>query len=434
MTPSINSRIAREILANERSTNSVVFSADTHVMEPSDLFTRRLPPQYQWRAPYWHRFPDGQKLFQSNGLLVGMSPDYFRVSPGGNAERIVPDDPKGFMNDLEADGVRGALIHPNVGLHLFEISDIDLAFECARIYNDYVAELFADYSQLVPAAIVPLLDIEEAVAEIDRVGKLGFSALEMSMTAGPEAPYFSKRYDPVWERAQKLHLPICTHVGTGLRRAQNSVAGGGVAFLSPTNSAKWPEGHPDHNAAIVSSKTLIGGFGGYGGQPLEIVTGLIGGGALDRFPDLQFIMVETGTRWLMNFLDTMDDAWYKGPGVNEVNRMFYNPVDGVAYPQFQDDELNLDWPYPLKPSDYVRRQVHFTFQDDWYGLRNRAFTGVDPLLWGNDYPHNEGSWPESRQAIDGMLHKVELSGSELSGSELSAVFEGTVVRLLGLAA
>lgn len=405
------------------------FSADAHIMEPTDLFTRRLPAEDQFRAPAIHRFDDGRKMLTANTIPVNISPDYFRPKPTaqGGWERIDADDISGYLDDLAADNVWGALLHPNAGLMVFDLDDPRFAIACARIYNDHVAELYQS-DRLHPGALIPLVDIDDALEEIDRVAAMGFKAIELPLSGPPEAPYFSHRYDPIWAAAQRHGLPIAMHVGTGARRGSASAAAtmSSVTFTAATGTARWPSGHPDHEQAIVAAKTRIGGFGGYGDAALTTIPNLVGGGVTERYPDLHFILVESGARWLLSVMDTMDEAWHKGPGVQEVNREIFLG-DGQRVWQFQPDELDLDWPHPLKPSEYVRRQIHVTFQDDWVALRNRTLTGIEPLLWGNDYPHNEGCYPRSVEAVE---RQAERAG--LDGSEREAIFGGTAAALLGL--
>jgi predicted TIM-barrel fold metal-dependent hydrolase len=201
-----------------------------------------------------------------------------------------------------------------------------------------------------------------------------------------------------------------------------------MSFSGPIGaSGAWPEDHPDHHAAIMAIKTTFGGFGGYG-DPIAIETmgHVVGGGVLDRFPSLQLLFVECGARWLANAMDTMDEAWYRGPGVRDVNRVYVMP-DGRRVRQYQPDELDLEWTLPLMPSEYIRRQIHLTFQDDWVALRNRDITGIEPLVWGNDYSHYEGSWPRSLEAIRNQSKRANLSDEEQR-----AIFGGTLASLLGL--
>src|SRR5207244_42702 len=61
--------------------------------------------------------------------------------------------------------------------------------------------------------------------------------------------------------------------------------------------------------------------------------------------------------------------------------------------------LNEKWPYPLKPSEYVQRQFHVQFQDDPVAVACRHITGVTSIVWGNDYPHAEGTFRGSRELL-----------------------------------
>jgi predicted TIM-barrel fold metal-dependent hydrolase len=404
-------------------------SADCHIMEPEDLFTRHLPEVDKFRAPIFRRLPDGTKIVFSNGIPSAISPEYVRPLNGGEeTEFIGPDDVDGYLSDLALDGVRGGLLHGNAGLKIFDIDDPEFALRCAQIYNDHVFRTYAS-DQLFPTAIIPLGDIKRAVIEIQRVAKLGFRALSLPMQAPPEGPYFSKRYDELWEAVSAVGLLPTMHVGSGIMRgsAGGDTAREGVGFLATSGSTAWPTGHPDHSGAIVARRLMAGGFGGYGGPVLGTLPALLGAGVFERFPSMHLLFVEVGARWLLNMMDTLDDAWYVGPGVKEVNRTFFRS-DGSQVHQYLPDELNLQWPYPLKPSEYIRRQVHFTFQDDWIALRNRTLTGIEPLVWGNDYPHYEGTFPKSKEAV-----RAQAERAALTTEEQAAIFGGTLARLLGMA-
>jgi hypothetical protein len=97
-------------------------SADCHIMEPEDLFTRHLPEVDKFRAPIFRRLPDGTKIVFSNGIPSAISPEYVRpVNGGEETEFIGPDDVDGYLSDLALDGVRGGLLHGNAGLKIFDI-------------------------------------------------------------------------------------------------------------------------------------------------------------------------------------------------------------------------------------------------------------------------------------------------------------------------
>ena len=76
----------------------------------------------------------------------------------------------------------------------------------------------------------------------------------------------------------------------------------------------------------------------------------------------------------------------------------------------------------LKPSELIRRQAHATFMYDPVAINNRAITGVETLLWGNDYPHPEGTWPNSQEVCAGQFEGVP-------DDELAAIVGGTAARV-----
>jgi predicted TIM-barrel fold metal-dependent hydrolase len=297
------------------------------------------------------------------------------------------------------------------------MEDVSFHVRCAQIYNDYVAQRF-DHKRLLPNALIPVQDIDAAVVEIERAAGMGLRGLELPLTAPAGRPYFLDIYDPVWQAATDCGLPIAMHAGTGN-------TGG---FAARANSEhEMLDASANHGRALIAKRTALGGFGTMlMGACYETIAHLVGGGVPERFPDLHFVLVETGASWLSFVLDAMDNAWTGATVGREVNRTFFKP-DGSPVTQFAEDELFMTWPHPMLPSDYVKRQFHIGFMDDYVGLRNRDITGTDCLVWGNDYPHYEGTWPDSRNAI---AAQVERSG--LSAPEQSAIFGGTVARIYGI--
>jgi predicted TIM-barrel fold metal-dependent hydrolase len=102
---------------------------------------------------------------------------------------------------------------------------------------------------------------------------------------------------------------------------------------------------------------------------------LVSGGVLMRHPKLKFVVVECGAGWLAWLLYVLDEQYGK-------KHMWVRP--------------KLD----LKPSEYFARQGHVTFSDDPMALRLLDFTGADKLMWGSDYPHDEGTFPHSQAVIE----------------------------------
>ena len=77
------------------------------------------------------------------------------------------------------------------------------------------------------------------------------------------------------------------------------------------------------------------------------------------------------------------------------------------------------------PGYYLKRQAHATFMWDPVAIQNRHVTGIDCLLWGNDYPHREGSFPDSREWIAKQFAGVPQD-------EVDAMTGGTAAKLFGI--
>ena len=87
-------------------------------------------------------------------------------------------------------------------------------------------------------------------------------------------------------------------------------------------------------------------------------------------------------------------------------------------------KLNEKWPYPLMPSEYVKRQFHVSFQDDPVAVACRHITGLSTIVWGNDYPHAEGTFRGSRELMTRLFAGVP-------AHERAAMVGGTLGGLLG---
>ncbi|HXZ85526.1 MAG TPA: amidohydrolase family protein, partial [Myxococcota bacterium] len=100
--------------------------------------------------------------------------------------------------------------------------------------------------------------------------------------------------------------------------------------------------------------------------------------APERYPNLRVILGESGIGWLPYALERMDSEWE----------------------QFKDLGLKL------LPSEYWRRQMAATFQDDQAGIDAISTIGEETLMWGSDFPHPDGLWPDSRASIEKQFAHV----------------------------
>ena len=165
-------------------------------------------------------------------------------------------------------------------------------------------------------------------------------------------PLWHDGWDALWQAAQETRTPIHLHTIGG--RVDTSWVEGQQRYL------KWLAAHM--TCFQLSMATHL--------------SAIIFGGALERFPGLVVVMAEAGLGWIPYLLERMDYEWED---------------------QFQNLELTM------KPSDYWRRQMYASFQQDETGLELLDRIGADRIMWGSDFPHPDGVWPDSQSYIDKML-------------------------------
>jgi hypothetical protein len=335
--------------------------------------------------------------------------------------RTPEGDPELIIEDLAEDGVDVGVMHPNLSLFGLYSDDHELSMAHARVYNDYIAERFTPYfDRLVPTAPVPITDIDDAVVEIERVAAAGFRAVLLPST--PPMPYWSRDLDPVWAAAQASGLHIFIHTQTGGVKVNDPESTTLKVVMESAAQVNQPMTEKTASKRMITQSiysTIV---------PQQVMCELIGGGVPERYPDLHFALIEFNANWLASLVGGMDKCWITGIGQDADWWLGHWDDDRPAQDQphmAQLFRLNEKWPYPLMPSEYVKRQFHISFQDDPVAIACRHITGVSSIVWGNDYPHAEGTFRGSQELLD-----REFAG--VPEDEKAAMVGGTLAGLLGL--
>jgi predicted TIM-barrel fold metal-dependent hydrolase len=338
-----------------------VVSADCHVNEPTDLWERRIEARFRHRIPRIEVDEKGEKW----SVVEGHRPVRVRElkMEGEDLERAKAGhrDPAERMRDHARDGIDAEVIYPNKGLQHWTSPDVELQAALCRVWNDWaLPEVFRGWEdRMAPAACIAPMDVEGAIKEVDRVAKMGYRHLFLPVQPQGNAPaerrvgYNDKRFDPLWAAIEERNMPITLHVGTGKDPRTSTGLGGAVI------NYVW-------NALATA---------------IEPVVQFTAGGIFERFPNLKVVTVEAGIGWLPWTLWAADEGYKK-------HHMF-------VYPKLE-----------MLPSEYWRRQGYSSFQDDPVGLELYRWVGSDQLLWGNDYPHHEGTWPHSDEAIERTMEHL----------------------------
>jgi predicted TIM-barrel fold metal-dependent hydrolase len=338
----------------------LMISADCHAQEPANLWADRIDKKYLHRLPRVETDENGVKWSISEGWarsrLLDSSltgEDFYRNSRGY--------DPLDRLRDHARDGIDAEIIFPNKGLTMWATTDAEFANAQCKIWNDWAWETFGPYNdRMSPMASIATADVNTATAEIQRVAKMGFRGLTL-----PCKPIFGAHdarqpnynlgmYDPMWAAIQDADLPITFHVSTG----------------------RDPRAARKDGGAVINyvSHSLV--------PTIEPVAHLCASGVLERFPRIRFAAIESGIGWVAWALEAMDEAYIK-------HHMW-------AFPKMKK-----------KPSEYFHSNGFASFQEDPVGLDLAVkYNLVDNFLWANDYPHHEGSWPHSSQAIERQMRDL----------------------------
>jgi len=165
-------------------------------------------------------------------------------------------------------------------------------------------------------------------------------------------------------------------------------------------------------------------------NPGQIIIELVAGGVAERYPELHFGLIEFNAHWLVSLVGAMDKCWVTGIGQDADWWLGYWDDTRPANDQplmARMFDVNEKWLYPLKPSEYVKRQFHVSFQDDPVAVACRHVTGLSTVVWGADYPHAEGTFRGSKELI-----ATQFAG--VPADERAILLGGTMGRLLGIEA
>jgi predicted TIM-barrel fold metal-dependent hydrolase len=338
-------------------TKQRLISADSHVLvRPDDVRARlpqRLVPAYDealaTQAAANEKLRDGQVLtMDSFDPEASSSPGYF--------------DATARLRDMDRDGVETEVLYSELSAfrHFHLVGDEWRVV--ARAFNDHMADFAAvDPKRLVVSYQLPIIDIDHAVSEVQRLAAVGARSVHLPNYPSELgfADYHDARYEPLWSALEETSISISQHLGPKeslydvFRRdplPQKAIFTSLPAMALAENLAWW------------------------------IMTGI-----LERHPGLQIVLVEPGLAWVPYYLDTLD---------RRIGR--------------------YDLPFTKeKPSFYFHRNMSLTFMDDPRGVGMRHELGVRNIMWSTDFPHPATTWPNSQSYIARNFAGVPSDETEL---------------------
>ena len=351
-------------------------SADSHILEPPACFSEHMDPGFRDRAPRIELDNIGRHVYVIEGVPTpipvgaadgaGMLPSmrtYHILKATFETCRRSAWDPEFRLADQERDGIAAEIIYPSVGLMLISHADIDYKDACINAYNRWLEGFCAGLpGRLFGLGLTSVRSVDTAIDDFRRARTRGFVGMLL-----PGQPHFEDYdhpdYDALWQCAVDLKMPVCFHILSG--RGSRSVA------------------------TIMKKQTRSNRMMGFM-QVVRDVQDVIGtmllGGVFERHPGLKIVSAEADAGWMPHWSYRLDHAAY-----NEAD-------DGIV------DGLSR------LPSEYLRSNVFTTFQDDWVAFATKDLMNYKQLLWANDFPHPDSTWPRSQELL--AKHAANLSEAE----------------------
>ena len=346
-----------------RQQRYTLISVDDHLVEPPHMFEGRLPAALQDRAPkivvneHGHEVWEfeGQRHFQvGQNAVAGRNPETVKVEPF-RFDQMRPGcyDIHERIRDMDINGVWASVNFPSMvtgfcGRVYSQIDDRELGHAVTRAWNDWLfEEWYSPYPErIVPLGITNLAEPEKGADEIRRNAERGFVSVSL-----PERPQrigfpslFSGHWDPIIEACVETDTVISVHVAS---------SGGYDA--------------PSDAPPLQLGATMFGQLS------MAAAAEWLWSAYPVRYPSLKIAMSEGGIGWVAMLMDRLD-----------------NIIDRSGYGMGWDD----------RPADVLKRNFWFCTLDDPSTLDTRYRIGVENIMLETDYPHGDGTWPDTQDMIE----------------------------------
>lgn len=354
---------------------------DTHITEPPDTFTARMPAALRDRAPRIERhdgtdawYVDGQPFGSVGMTAVAGWPRPFPDGPP-TIDDVHPAayDAAKRLEYMDQNGIWAQVLYPNVAgfgsQRFLSLEDPELMLACVRAYNDFQLDWISpDPRRFVAVAALPFWDVEASVTEVQRAAAGGHRAV--LFTGEPHRfgmPVLGhEHWEPLWSAIEETGLPVSLHIGSG-----------------DMKGIFTPERMKAHGMASAYAYSSISMFLGNGVQIADLVLS----GVLPRHPGLRFVSVESGIGFVPFLLEALDYSFLEAGGAR-------------VQPEFAE-----------LPSHYFRRQVYTCYWfEELAPTRLLEEIGVDRVLFETDFPHPTCLYGNIAERIEATLagHPAEV--------------------------
>ena len=348
----------------------LVVSTDGHAGLRMEEYREYLDPKCYATFDEMLPIQKEQTRAREKEMLLNEFNDKWRAEAGDGTLGAWDSDVRNQISD--GDGIAAEVLFPDgitemnsppfgagLGLKAWGVDPM-LQWEGARAHNRWMAEFCSiEPDRRIGLAIILMYyDVDLALAEVKLAHKNGMKGILIPAVEGQYSTYNDPKYYPVWEYCQEHALVVHTHSGAG----------------------------PDRDLTLPGAVgAYMCEFAWWAARPIWY---MIFGGVYEKFPRLKFALTEVSEFWIPSMLEMMDV------------RASVKHTTG----KMGDFRSNLT----MLPSEYFQRNI-------WVGasalfdegtMEVRYDIGMDRVMWGSDYPHPEGSWPNTKQKLEKYMKGI----------------------------
>ena len=371
-----------------------IIDADSHFMEPLDLWPRYIEPRYRDRCLRFERdaatdqhvlLIDGQRITHSGDLtieeLMGVAVGYGQKERGQGLKSF--DFAAAFSQSLEdmgqrlqfldQEGIESQFIYPTLGLFWEDlVTDPELAAAHSRAYNTWMLQACTGYrNRLYPVGHITLRHPAEAVRELERLAKAEVRTVFVGALPIDGKSFGHPDFDPVWAAAQGLDLAVGLHLVVHGKYLGN----------------EWYKDR-DPGFMFLSMNVIQ--------DPRMALTTMVYDGVFERFPRLRVATIEAASGWVAEWIDRLD---YRFSYMGHTTQMKRTASEYFA--------RNI-W----ISADPVERTLPYMIE----------LVGDEKFFFGSDYPHAEGFTTPVANARKALARLPESSVNKVLGDNAARFF------------
>ncbi|MGD9792727.1 MAG: amidohydrolase family protein [Acidimicrobiia bacterium] len=347
-------------------------SGDSHFIEPEDLWHSIMPRALADRMPKTTKLSDVEELVEVDGASFKRpTPKIALVRNAETGETIgeMSSRPPGTRDmkkrivDLDNEGVWGEVVYASIGMWSALITDPKLVKAAAHAENEWMVSEIQGIApdRMVPAGLMPMLDVADAVAEVHHCAEIGLHAISVPAGRPPGREDLNHpEWDPLWKACEETGMVVGVHIGSAGVDQSSQFRGRGGALMNYVESLR--------DGQYTAMK-------------------LVASGVFDRCPNLKVLVSESGATWLIYMADKLDEA-------NRQHSMWVNPK------------------LERSPSEYLFSNVYTSFQHDKSAPASYWAHGYKNAMFGSDYPHLEGTYGHTQETLQELFGGVEPAVSE----------------------